>query len=148
MALDQSFIGRSYPPSSTYEVGREKIREFADAIGDDSPLYRDPEAARAAGYPDVIAPPTFLTVINLAAINVIANDPELGLDYSRMVHGDQSFHHERPVHAGDRLRLTTFVDDIMTRAGNDFLTVRAEIADADGAIVCTTKAQLVVRGEA
>jgi len=146
--LDQSFIGRSYPPSSTYEVGREKIREFADAIGDENPLYRDPEAARAAGYPDVIAPPTFLTVINLAAINVIANDPELGLDYSRMVHGDQGFDYTRPVHAGDRLRLTTFVDDIMARAGNDFLTVRAEITDEDGALVCTTKAQLVVRGEA
>ena len=148
MALDQSFIGRSYPPASTYEVGREKIREFADAIGDENPLYRDPEAARAAGYPDVIAPPTFLTVINLAAINVIANDPELGLDYSRMVHGDQGFRHERPVHAGDVLRLTTFVEDIMARAGNDFLTVRAEITDAEDALVCTTKAQLVVRGEA
>ncbi|WAL65183.1 MaoC family dehydratase N-terminal domain-containing protein [Amycolatopsis cynarae] len=147
MALDQSFIGRSYPPASTYEVGREKIREFADAIGDDNPVYRDPEAARAAGHPDVIAPPTFLTVINLAAINTIVADPELGLDYSRMVHGDQSFQYTRPVHAGDRLRLTTHVEDIMARAGNDFLTVRAEITDADGEPVCTTRAQLVVRGE-
>ncbi|TVT52616.1 MaoC family dehydratase [Amycolatopsis rhizosphaerae] len=147
MALDQSFIGRSYPPASTYEVGREKIREFADAIGDDNPVYCDPEAARAAGHPDVIAPPTFLTVINLAAINTIVADPELGLDYSRMVHGDQSFQYTRPVHAGDQLRLTTHVEDIMARAGNDFLTVRAEITDADGEPVCTTRAQLVVRGE-
>jgi acyl dehydratase len=147
VALDQSFIGRSYPPTSTYEVGREKIREFADAIGDENPVYRDPEAARAAGYPDVIAPPTFLTVINLAAINTIVSDPELGLDYSRMVHGDQSFSHTRPVHAGDRLRLTTIVEDVMARAGNDFLTVRAEITDAEGVLVCTTRAQLVVRGE-
>lgn len=147
MALDQSFIGRSYPPTSTYEVGREKIREFADAIGDENPVYRDPEAARAAGHPDVIAPPTFLTVINLAAINTIVADPELGLDYSRMVHGDQSFAYVRPVRAGDRLRLTTFVEDIMTRAGNDFLTVRAEITDDGGEPVCTTRAQLVVRGE-
>lgn len=148
MPLDQSFIGRSYPPTSTYEVGREKIREFADAIGDDNPVYRDPEAARAAGHPDVIAPPTFLTVINLAAINTIVADPELGLDYSRMVHGDQSFRHARPVRAGDRLRLTTYVEDIMARAGNDFLTVRAEITDENGEEVCTTRAQLVVRGEA
>jgi acyl dehydratase len=145
--LDQSFIGRSYPPSTAYEVGREKIREFADAIGDENPLYRDPEAARAAGYPDVIAPPTFLTIINLAAINAIVADPELGLDYSRMVHGDQSFVHARPVHAGDRLLLTTFVEDIMARAGNDFLTVRAEITDECGDPVCTTRARLVVRGE-
>jgi acyl dehydratase len=147
VGLDQSFIGRSYPPTSTYEVGREKIREFAEAIGDDNPLYRDPEAARAAGHPDVIAPPTFLTVINLAAINTIANDPELGLDYARMVHGDQSFRYTRPVHAGDRLQLTTHVEDVMARAGNDFLTVRADITDAGGELVCTTRAQLVVRGE-
>ncbi|NIH82727.1 MaoC family dehydratase N-terminal domain-containing protein [Amycolatopsis viridis] len=147
MPLDPSFVGRTYPPDATYEVGREKIREFAAAIGDASPLYTDPEAARAAGYPDVIAPPTFLTVINLDAINAIAEDPELGLDYSRMVHGDQSFRYTRPVHAGDQLRITTTVEDIMARAGNDFLTVRGEVVDADGQLVCTTRAQLVVRGE-
>ncbi|WP_158881374.1 MaoC family dehydratase N-terminal domain-containing protein [Amycolatopsis anabasis] len=147
MPLDQSFIGRTYPPTSTYEVSREKIREFADALGDDNACYRDPEAARAAGYPDVIAPPTFLTIINLAAINAIVADPELGLDYGRMVHGDQSFTHARPVHAGDRLLLTTFIENIMARAGNDFLNVRAEIKDESGELVCTTRAQLVVRGE-
>lgn len=148
MALDQSFIGRSYPPSSVYEVSREKIVEFATAIGDTSALSREPEAARAAGYPDVIAPPTFLTIINLAAIDVIISDPELGLDYSRMVHGDQSFTFERAVHAGDRLAVTTHVEEILARAGNDFLTVRAEIHDETGALVCTGRAQLVVRGEA
>jgi acyl dehydratase len=147
VALDESFTGRVYPPTSTYEVSREKIREFADAIGDESPLYRDVDAAKAAGYPDVIAPPTFLTVINLAAINAIVADPELGLDYSRMVHGDQTFTHVRPVHAGDILSLTTHIERIMARAGNDFINVRAEITDEHGQPVCTTRAQLVVRGE-
>jgi acyl dehydratase len=145
--MDQSFIGRSYPPTSTYEVSREKIREFADAIGDENPLYRDPAAARAAGHPDVIAPPTFVTVINLPAINSVVADPELGLDYARMVHGDQSFSYVRPVRADDRLELTVHIDDIMDRAGNDFLTVRAEIAAEGGELVCTTRAQLVVRRE-
>ncbi|WP_019816539.1 MaoC family dehydratase N-terminal domain-containing protein [Saccharomonospora saliphila] len=147
MALDRSFIGRSYPPTSTYEVGRAKIAEFADAIGDDNPLYRDPEAAKAAGYPDVIAPPTFLTIVNLTSINAIASDPELGLDYARMVHGDQRFTHSRPVHAGDELELTTSIDDVFTRAGNDFLSVRADIRTTGGEHVCTSHAQLVVRGE-
>ncbi|MFC4001600.1 MaoC family dehydratase N-terminal domain-containing protein [Prauserella oleivorans] len=147
MPLDPSFIGRSYPPEDTYEVSRAKIAEFADAIGDPNPLYRDIEAAKAAGYPDVIAPPTFLTIINLASINVIVSDPELGLDYSRMVHGDQRFVHHRPVHAGDRLQLTTHIDDIFVRAGNDFLGVHADITTVDGEPVCTTHAQLVVRGE-
>jgi acyl dehydratase len=147
VALDQSFIGRSYPPTSTYEVSREKIKEFAEAIGDENVLYRDPEVARAAGHSDVIAPPTFLTVINLAAINAIVVDPELGLDYSRMVHGDQAFSYVRPVHAGDKLELTTYIEDVMDRAGNDFLTVRAEIAAEGGELICTTRAQVVVRRE-
>ncbi|MEU3621766.1 hypothetical protein BS329_28935 [Amycolatopsis coloradensis] len=147
MALDQSFTGRVYPPTSTYEVSREKIREFADALGDTNPLYRDTEAAKAAGHPDVIAPPTFLTIINLASINAIVTDPELGLDYSRMVHGDQRFTYARPVHAGDILSLTTHIDKIMTRAGNDFINLRAEISGADGGPIATTYAQLVVRGE-
>ncbi|MDQ3404285.1 MAG: MaoC family dehydratase N-terminal domain-containing protein [Actinomycetota bacterium] len=145
MPLDQSFVGRSYPPSPEYEVSREKIREFADAIGDPNPVYRDPAAARAAGHPDVIAPPTFTTIINLAAINTIVTDPELGLDYSRMVHGDQSFTYHRSVVAGDRLVITSHVDNIMSRAGNDFISLRAEIVDTEGAPVITAKARLVVR---
>lgn len=147
MPLDPSFAGRSYPPTSSYHVSRAKIAEFADSLGDDNALYRDPVAARAAGHPDVIAPPTFLTIINLGAINEIVGDPELGLDYSRMVHGHQGFTHVRPVHAGDELWLTTHLDEIFARAGNDFLTARGEITDADGELVCTTRAQLVVRGE-
>ena len=147
MPLDQSFTGRTYPPQTSYEVSREKIREFADAIGDTNPVYHDPAAAREAGHPDVIAPPTFLTIINLAAINAIVTDPELGLDYSRMVHGDQGFTYARPVHAGDVLEVTTHIDNIMARAGNDFISLRADITDAAGEKVCTTRAQLVVRGE-
>ena len=147
MALDQSFKGRTYPPSWVYEVSREKIKEFADSIGDRNPIYLDPEAARAAGHRDVIAPPTFLMIINLRATNVIIHDPELGLDYGRMVHADQSFRYARPVRAGDRLTITTTVDDITARLGNDFLTIRAEINTEDGEPVCTTRATLVVRGE-
>lgn len=144
MALDQSFVGRTYPPTWTYEVSREKIKEFADAIGDANPIYRDVDAAKAAGHPDVIAPPTFVMIVNLAAIDVIITDPEFGLDYGRMVHGDQSFTFARPVRAGDRLSVTSYVDDITTRAGNDLLTVRAEISNEEEPVV-TARALLVVR---
>lgn len=147
VVLDQSFIGRTYPPGTPYQVSREKIAEFVRAIGDTSKLSRDPEAARAAGHADVVAPPTFLTILTLGVIDILANDPDLGLDYGRMVHGDQSFTHHRPVTAGDRLAATTTIEDIMARAGNDFLTVRVEVADDAGEPVCTAKAQLVVRGE-
>jgi len=130
-----------------YEVGREKIREFADAVGATSPLHRDPAAARAAGYADVIAPPTFATVISMRATGIVVDDPELGLDYSRVVHGSQTFVHHRPMVAGDRLVSVVHVDDVQTRMGNDFLTVRAEIATEDGEAVCTSTGLLVARGE-
>ena len=146
MPLDQSFIGREYPPSVPYEVGREKIREFADAIKDDSPLCRDPDAAKAAGYPDVIAPPTFAVLLSMPAHDTVVHDPNLGLDYSRVVHGQQNFTHHRPIRAGDVLVVVVRIDDITTRVGNDFLTMRAEIATVDGEPVCTATSTLVARG--
>ena len=147
MPLDQSFAGRTYPPTPPYEVGREKIREFADAIGDPNPAYRDPEAAKALGHPDVIAPPTFGIVLSMTAGRQVIADPELGLDYSRVVHGEQRFVTVRPIRAGDRLTVTVTVENIRAAAGNDFINVSARITDADGKLVCTTRAQLVVRGE-
>lgn len=148
MPLDQSFIGREYPPGRPYEVGREKIREFADAIKDDAAVYRDPAAAKAAGYTDVIAPPTFAVLLSMTAQDVIVGDPALGLDYSRVVHGHQSFHHHRPIQAGDVLRPVVHVDDIKARAGNDFITVRTEIGTVDGEAVCTASTTLVARDTA
>ncbi|MPZ85488.1 MAG: MaoC family dehydratase [Actinophytocola sp.] len=147
MPLDPSYVGHAYPRSEIYEVGREKVREFADAIGDPHPMYRDVDAAKSAGHPDVIAPPTFVMVLfNKYALEAVVRDPGLGLDYDRMVHGDMTFTYTRPVQAGDQLVVTTYIDDIMARAGNDFLTLRAEIDTVDGDQVITARAQLVVRG--
>ncbi|CAL9672254.1 hypothetical protein SUDANB95_07558 [Actinosynnema sp. ALI-1.44] len=147
MPLDQSFIGRAYPPSPPYEVGREKIREFATAVGATSPVHHDPEAARAAGYKDVIAPPTFAVIVSLKANDVLVEDPDLGLDYSRVVHGDQTFTHTRPITAGDRLVVELHVDGITSRMGNDMLNLRAEVSTDEGEPVCTGRCTLVVRGE-
>ena len=148
MALDQSFVGRKYPPTPAYEVGREKIREFADAIGDPNPAYRDADAARALGYPDVIAPPTFPIVLSMRAGAQVAFDPELGLDYSRVVHGEQRFVYSRPVRAGDRLTVTVSVESIRSAAGNDLLTTRGDVSTADGELVLTAYSTLVARGTA
>jgi acyl dehydratase len=145
MALNPSFVGRWYPAASTYQVGREKIREFAEAIGDDDAVYRDPQAARACGYSDVIAPPTFAITLSLRAQQALICDPVLGLDYSRMVHGNQSFTHHRPIRAGDELVATLHVDGIRAMGGNDMLTVRCEITDSAGDQVTTARATLVVR---
>jgi acyl dehydratase len=146
--LDQSFVGRTYPPTPPYEVGREKIREFADAIGDANPAYRDPDAARALGHPDVIAPPTFGIVLSMTAGRQVVADPELGLDYSRVVHGEQRFVSARPVRAGDRLTAVVTVENIRSAAGNDMITTRADVSTVDGEPVFTAYSTLVARGTA
>ncbi len=146
MALNPDFVGRTYPAAPPYEVGREKIREFADAIGDHNPAYREPDAARALGHPDVIAPPTFPIVVSMRASAAAVFDPDLGLDYSRVVHGEQRFVFTRPVRAGDRLVATLSIESIRTVAGNDILGTRAEIATEDGEPVVTAFATIVSRG--
>jgi acyl dehydratase len=147
MPLDSSFVGRSWPATAPYLVGREKIREFAAAIGATDAEYHDPEAARAAGYPDVVAPPTFPVVVTMAASRQIIADPALGLDYSRVVHGDQKFAYTRPVVAGDSLVCVNTVDEITSRGGHDFLTTRTEVTTEAGEPVVTVWSKLVQRGE-
>ncbi|MGS2588451.1 FAS1-like dehydratase domain-containing protein [Streptomyces hebeiensis] len=145
MALDQSFVGRSYPPTAPYEVGREKIREFAEAVGDANPAYLDPEAAKALGHCDLIAPPTFVFAITFKAARDVIADPRLGLDYSRVVHGDQKFAYSRPVRAGDRLTVTSTIEAIKSLAGNDIIDVRGEVRDEAGEHVVTAWTKLVAR---
>ena len=149
MALNTALVGRTYGPSGPYEVGREHVRQFADAIGDASPVHRDVEAAAAAGHPDVIAPPTFLTVLSFRfALESPVVDPELGLDYSRVVHGEQSFELHRPVVAGDRLTVTSTVSDIRAAGKNELMTTTSEVTDADGGAVATLVQTIVSRGTA
>jgi acyl dehydratase len=148
MALDRELVGRSYPPSAVYEVGRAKIAEFAAALGDPDPAYVDPVAARALGHPDVIAPPTFAIVVSLGAANVVLDDPDVDLDYSRVVHGEQRFTHHRPIRAGDRLVATTTIENVRTVGGNDLLTTRVDLSTEDGEAVCTATSMLVARGAA
>ena len=148
MALDRELVGRGYPPSAVYEVGRAKIAEFATAVGATDPVHTDAEAARAAGYADVIAPPTFAIVVSLEAAMAVLQDPDVALDYSRVVHGEQRFAHHRPIRAGDRLVATTTIDAARTVAGNDLLTARVDLATEDGEAVCTATSMLVARGTA
>lgn len=148
MALNRDFIGRSYPPDEPYEVSRVKIKEFANAIGDPNPAYRDREAARALGHPDVIAPPTFAIVITMAAGGRAVADPDLGLDYSRVVHGEQRFVHARPIRAGDVLAATATVEDIRTAGRNELMTTKVDLATPEGEHVCTAYSTLVERGGA
>jgi len=148
MPLDQSYVGRTYPPTEPYVVGREKIREFARAIGLSAAEHLDPEAARAIGYADVVAPPTFPIVFTMATSHAqIVEDPALGIDYSRVVHGDQKFVYTRPIVAGDTLVCVNSIEEITARGGHDFLTTRSLVSTIDGELVVTVLAKLVQRGE-
>jgi acyl dehydratase len=147
MPLDPSYVGHTYPPTEPYLVGREKIREFADAVGVTEPAFRDPEAARKLGHPDVIAPPTFAVVLTSSGTKAMIDDPGLGLDFSRVVHGDQRFAYTRPIVAGDQVTCRTTIEEIVSRGGHDFVTTRTEVVGEDGAPVVTAWSKLVVRGE-
>jgi acyl dehydratase len=147
VALNTEYVGRVFGPGEPYEVSRVKIAEFADAIGEPSPLCRDREAAVKAGYPDVIAPPTFAIVISMASSKLVQDDPGLGLDYSMVVHGEQSFTHARPLHAGDVVVATSTVESIRAVGGMSLLTTLTDISTVGGEHVCTAKSVIVERGK-
>ena len=146
MALNPDYVGRVFGPGEPYEVSRVKIADFADAIGEPSELCRDREAAVKAGYPDVIAPPTFVIAISMASAGQVSADPGLGLDYSMVVHSDQSFRHSRPLHAGDVVTATTTVESIKAVGAMSMLVTSTEIATQGGEHICTARSTLVERG--
>lgn len=148
MALDQANIGKTFPASSTYVVGREKIREFARAVGETAAVSNDLEAAKAAGFADLVAPVTFPIVITLEMMGAQVTSPEVGVDWSRVVHGDQRFAFVQPLIAGMELSSTTEIEDIKSMAGNDIITLRGDLRTLAGDLVCQVWTSLVVRGEA
>ncbi|MBI4939409.1 MAG: MaoC family dehydratase N-terminal domain-containing protein [Actinobacteria bacterium] len=146
MAVNPDIVGREYPPESVYEVSREKIAEFATAIGSTDPAHFDGDAARALGHPDVIAPPTFAVVIAQRSEARVIRDPEAGIDYSRVVHGEEKFVHRRPITVGDVLVTTSYVDSVRSAGGHSMVSTRSEIATQGGEPVSTVTSTIVVRG--
>jgi acyl dehydratase len=144
MALNRDFIGRTFPPSEPYEVSRVKIKEFAEAIGDPNPVYRDQEAAKAAGYPDVIAPPTFPIVISLGGASL--TDPELGMNYAMILHGEQRFVYNRPLRAGDVVVTESKIAGIRSIGRNERIDIETVIKTVEGEHVCTSHNVLIERG--
>lgn len=148
MALNREYIGRKFVSERSYQVAREKIRDFASAIGDFNPAYHDVEAARALGHGDLIAPPTFAFVPAFRAMTAMMGDPELGLDLFRVVHGEESFSFERPIQAGDDLEVHSEVEEIRASGHNEFVTLRQDLVTVAGERVATTRAVIVSRGTA
>jgi acyl dehydratase len=146
VAINPAYAGRTFEPSEPYEVSRVKIAEFATAIGDSSPLCRDRAAAQAAGYPDVVAPPTFAIVITAANSVRLVTDPGLGVNYAMVVHGEQSFAYDRPLRAGDVVVAQTTIESIKQVRSLTTMATVTDISTVDGEHVCTAHSTLVERG--
>jgi len=146
MPVSTSAIGKTYEPVS-YAVGREKIREYAAAVGETNPLHHDVEAARAAGYADVVAPPMFAVVYASRSLAPALFDPEVGMNFARMVHGGQDFRWGPVVVAGDEISTTATVSDISDRGGMEFFVFESVSENQRGEVVCTGTWTNIVRGE-
>jgi acyl dehydratase len=145
MPVRTEAIGKQLAPV-TYAVGREKIREYARAVGETNPLHLDVEAARAAGYPDLVAPPMFAVVYSAPAVGPGIFDPEVGIDFAMMVHGGQEFRWGKPVVAGDEITTTASVKDISERDGKGFYVFESRSVNQDGEEVCVGTWTNIVRG--
>jgi acyl dehydratase len=146
-SVDLTLVGRTYAPRETYEVTAVKIAEMAHALGATHPAHTDPAAARALGYDDVVAPPTFAVVVAQRAEQAYVADPASGIDFTRVVHAEERFTHHRPIVAGMRLRGEVHVDSLTERAGLAMVSTRTEITDEAGEPVATVRSTLAVRGE-
>jgi acyl dehydratase len=147
MPLNRDFVGRTATSREPFEVTRGDIRRFATAIGDTNPAYHDTAAAQALGHPDLVAPPTFLISMGFSTAESLVMHPDLGLDYSLVVHGEQRFALHRPVVAGDRLDAEARVDGIRDAGRNELLSIVTEVRSG-GQPVATTTNVLVSRGSA
>lgn len=140
-------IGRSYAPV-LYAVGREKIREYAAAVGETNSLHHDLEAARDAGHADLVAPPMFAVVYSAPAVAPALFDPEVGIDFARMVHGAQAFRWGPLVIAGDEITTTATLVEAREQAGLAFFEFETVSQNGRGETVCTGRWTNIVRGEA
>jgi acyl dehydratase len=137
--------GKTYPPFE-YEVGREKIREYAYAVGEHNMVHHDPDAARAAGFRNVVAPPMFCVVYSAGAMAPAVLDPELGINLAMMVHGSQEFEWSEPVVAGDTITTTVKMKDRFDKNGMKFYVWESESTNQDGQNVVKGTWTNIVRG--
>jgi acyl dehydratase len=150
MPLNRDFVGRSITWREPFEVTRNDIRRFATAIGDTNPAYHDVDAAKALGHTDLVAPPTFLITAGSAGNDAgggFFQDPDLGLKFEMVVHGEQRFELHRPVLAGDVLDGTVTITDIKDAGRNELITLTTEVT-CRGEKVATTYNTVVSRGTA
>jgi acyl dehydratase len=131
VAVNKDLIGKRWP-AVEYEVGREKIREYANAVGETNPIHHDPEAASQAGFRGVVAPPMFCVVYSAPAVGPAVVDPELGINLAAMVHGSQVFEWGEPVCAGDQVTTEARLAELDEKTGMTFYVFESESVNQDG----------------
>jgi acyl dehydratase len=147
VSVNPELVGRVFPPTAPYLVGREKVREFARAVFATDPQHADPAAAQALGYPDVVAPPTFAMVIQDLTLQQLLAEPDAGIALERTIHAEQRFAYSRPIVAGDELRATLAVTGVRAVGKGAMVTSEARIVGADGAHVVTATSILLIGGD-
>lgn len=147
MPVNPELLGRAFPPTAPYLVGREKVREFARAVFATDPQHDDPAAAQALGYADVVAPPTFAMVIQDITLQQLLSEPDSDIVLERVVHAEQRFRYTRPIVAGDELTGRLTVTGIRAFGKGAMVTSEAEITDAGGDHVVTATSVLLVGGD-
>ena len=147
MPVNPELQGRVFPSAPPYLVGLEKVREFSRAVFATNPIHFDPDAAAAAGHAGVVAPPTFAVVVQEQTLAQLLSEPDAGIDFARVVHGDQRFRYTRPIVAGDELTATLTVTSVKTLGPHAMVTAESTMVDATGAHVVTATSTLVVRGD-
>jgi acyl dehydratase len=147
--VNPELVGRDFPPTTPYLVGREKVREFARAVFAEDPQHTDPAAAQALGYADVVAPPTFAIVVTDATLQQLLGEPDAGIVLQNVLHAEQKFRYSRPIVAGDELTAKLSVTGIRAMGAAAMVTSESEITDAAGDhVVTTTSVLLVGEGDA
>jgi acyl dehydratase len=145
VGVNAEATGKTYPPFE-YEVGKEKIGEYAHAVGEDNPIYFDRAAATEAGFRDVVAPPMFAVVYCAGSFAPALFDPEVGINFAMMVHGSQEFEWSEPVVSGDLISTVTSVKDISEKGGMGFYVFETVSTNQDGAEVVRGTWTNIVRG--
>jgi acyl dehydratase len=146
MSVNPELLDTAFEPTDPYVVGREKVREFASAVFATAQIHHDVDAAIAAGFPDVVAPPTFPIVIQEKTLHQLLSHPGAGIDFSRVVHGDQKFEYHRPLVAGDEVVATLRVTKIQSLGGHTMVTSESTITTTSGEPVVVATSTLVIRG--
>ncbi len=145
MPVDDKAVGKQWPPAD-YEVGREKIREFANAVGETSPVHQEREAALAAGFRDVVAPPMFCVVYSARAMGPAILDPDVGINLATMLHGSQEFVWGEPVCSGDVITTAVSCSEIYEKDGKGFYVFESISTNEGGDQVVRGTWTNIVRG--